>query len=132
MALTIDRGSGWQDWANVVLAVLLFISPWVFQYAGAPETSGAAAAAGSPAAAWNAWIAAVVIAALAAALLRFAEWEEWLSAAVGVWLVISPWLLGFATVAAAMWSAIVLGALVAIVSCWKAVEAHSGGSRATA
>ncbi|MEW5424066.1 SPW repeat protein [Amorphus sp. 3PC139-8] len=133
MALKIDQKSGWQDWANIVLAVLLFITPWVFQFTTPTDTTGASETNAVSAAAWNAWVSALVVAALAAAaLLRFAEWEEWLNAAVGIWLVVSPWLLGYVALAEAMWSAIVLGALIAISSSWKALETRSGGWRATA
>lgn len=133
MTLKIDQKSSWQDWANIVLAVLLFITPWVFQFAGSAEGTGVTETTAVSAAAWNAWVSALVVAALAvAALLRFAEWEEWLSAAVGIWLVISPWLLSFASLADAMWSAVALGALIAISSGWKALEAHGGGWKATA
>lgn len=130
MALTFNPRTGWQDWANLVLAILLFIAPWVFQFAAAPATGGALA---TTAAAWNAWISALVVAGLAvAALLRFFEWEEWLNGLVGLWLVLSPWVLGFSAQAAAMWSVVVLGALIAIASFWKAIEAHQGGTKATA
>lgn len=133
MALKIDQKSGWQDWANIVLAVLLFITPWVFQFTTPTDTTGASETTAVSAAAWNAWVSALVVTALAAAaLLRFAEWEEWLNAAVGIWLVVSPWLLGYVALAEAMWSAIVLGALIAISSSWKALETRSGGWRATA
>lgn len=133
MALTFDQKSGWQDWANVVLAVLLFISPWALQYAGTSAAAGGGEATGSFIAAWNAWITAIVVAGLAvAALLRFAEWQEWVIALVGLWLVISPWVLGFSAVAAALWSAVVIGVLVAVASFWKAFESHHGGSQATA
>lgn len=132
MALTFNQKTGWQDWANIVLAILLFISPWVFQFAGAPA-AGQTGMVGSSAAAWNAWVSALVVAGLAAAaLFRFFEWEEWLNGLVGLWILVSPWILGFSTTAAAMWSAVVLGALIAIASFWKAVEAHQGGSQATA
>src|SRR3546814_9768492 len=133
MALKSDQKSGWLDWANIVLAVLLFITPWVFQFTTPTDTTGASETNAVSAAAWNAWVSALVVAALAAAaLLRFAEWEEWLNAAVGIWLVVSPWLLGYVALAEAMWSAIVLGALIAISSSWKALETRSGGWRATA
>lgn len=127
MSLTIDRKSGWQDWARIVLAVLLFISPWVFQFTSAPEGGG------SPLAAWNAWICGLIVAALAvAALLRFAEWEEWLSAAVGAWMVASPWLLGYEALTNALWSAVILGALITATGAWKAIESHRRSQQATA
>lgn len=133
MALTFDQKSGWQDRANLVLAVLLFISPWALQFTGAPAAGETGGAVGSSAAAWNAWISALVVAGLAvAALLRFLEWEEWLNGIVGLWIMVSPWVLGFSGMATAMWTAVVLGALIAIASFWKAVEAHRGGSQATA
>jgi hypothetical protein len=102
----VDR---FQDWINLVLAVCLFLSPWVFGFLG------------NTMAAWNAWIAAVVVGALSlAALVRFAEWEEWVNIAVGVWIVLSPWLLGFAGITAAMWTHVVLGVVIAGMAAWEA------------
>ena len=46
--------------------------------------------------AWNACAIGVVIAVLsAAALWQFQWWEEWLSAVLGAWLIVSPWVLHF-------------------------------------
>lgn len=96
------------DWLNLILAVLLFISPWVFGFTG--ET----------AAAWTAWVMAVVIAVFAvAALVRFAEWEEWVSLLLGIATIIAPWVVGFTAVALALWTHVVLGALVALIAAWE-------------
>ena len=47
-------------------------------------------------AAWTAWVSAVVIGALAvAAIVAFTEWEEWVNLALGIWVVLAPWILGF-------------------------------------
>lgn len=103
------------DGINVVLGALLFISPWVLSYTGRDL------------AAWSAWIGGVVVAILAiAALVRFAEWEEWINVALGVWLVIAPWVLGFSAVAAAMWSHVILGVVIAALAAWRAWTAHHG------
>ncbi len=100
-----------QDWVNLVLAVLLFLSPWVLGYSGQQE------------AAWNAWISAVVIAALAiGALSAFQEWEEWLNLVVGLWVAVAPWILGFAATVTAMWTHVVLGLLVAAAAAWEIWE----------
>ena len=48
-----------QDWANLVLAVLLFVSPWVLAFTVEQYAS------------WNAWISTVVIAALEIGALGF-------------------------------------------------------------
>ena len=94
-----------QDWINVVCAVLLFISPWVLGFAGELM------------AARTAWVGGVVIFVMAvAAMARFAEWEEWVALIVGVLVLISPWVLGFAAVHAALWTCVVLGIIVALSS----------------
>jgi hypothetical protein len=100
-----------QDWANVVLAVLLFISPWILGYSAEQFAAG------------NAWISAIVIAVLAVgALSMFQEWEEWLNLIAGVWVVVAPWVLGFAAIASAMWTHVVIGLLVAAAAAWEIWE----------
>ena len=111
MATTTLQGRHVQDIANLVLAVCLFISPWVLGFAGEER------------AAMNAWIFSVVLAGLAiAALAAFAEWEEWVTGIVGVWLIIAPWAAGFASNMAAMWTHLVLGILVVAASGWAVWE----------
>lgn len=68
---------------------------------------------------WNAWIAGIVLGALAVATLSaFAEWEEWANLVIGLWLIVSPWLLGFMANINAMWTHVILGVLVAAISAW--------------
>lgn len=97
----------WQDPVNLILGLLLIISPWLLGYAGEAN------------ALWNAVVLGVLIAAAALyALFRVKAWEEWTHVVLGAWLVVSPWLLGFAGVAAAMWSAVVIGLAVAVLALW--------------
>jgi hypothetical protein len=92
------------DVVNLILGALLFFSPWLMTFALGAES-------------WNAWIAGMVIAALSiAALSAFAEWEEWLNLIVGLWVVVSPWVLSFSGNVTAMWTHIVIGAVVAILA----------------
>lgn len=112
MPNSLMEGKTTQDWINLVLAVLLFISPWVIGYV-ADVTP-----------AWNAWILGVVLGALTVATLSaFAEWEEWANFVLGLWLIVSPWVLGFAANVNAMWTHVIMGVLVAAVSAW-AVWGH--------
>jgi hypothetical protein len=100
-----------QDWINLVLAVLLFVSPWVLGFSADRFAAG------------NAWISAIVIAALAiGALSAFQEWEEWLNLIAGIWVVAAPWVLGFAAITDAMWTHVVLGVLVAAAAAWEIWE----------
>jgi len=110
-----------QDLVNLALAVLLFISPWVLGFSMDRNPAG------------NAWISAIVIAALAiGALGAFREWEEWLNLIAGLWVVAAPWVLGFAVIARhAMWVHIVLGLLVAGVAAWEIWEVRHQPHAAT-
>jgi hypothetical protein len=97
----------WQDWVNLVLGALLAISPWALGYAE------------NQAAMWGALVVGVAIALISVIDLgKPAAWEEWVNLVLGLWLIISPFALGFSTVAAAAWSAIVAGVLVAIFAAW--------------
>ncbi len=91
------------DVANLILGAFLFFSPWIYAFqAGLPSQ--------------NAWIAGIVIAALAlAALAAFTVWEEWLNLVVGLWVLVSPWVLGFQGTTA-MTVHVIVGALVAILA----------------
>ena len=61
-----------------------------------------------------------IIIALAAlvALFQVMAWEEWANVVLGVWLVISPWVLGFSGLGAAMWNAVIVGIVVAVLALW--------------
>src|SRR6185312_1502291 len=92
------------DVANLILGVILFFSPWIFKFdAGRPSE--------------NAYIAGIIIAVLAiAALSAFAVWEEWLNLIVGLWALISPWVLGFQGSTTPRTVHVIVGALVAILA----------------
>lgn len=96
----------WQDWANLLLGLWLFVSPWMLQYADST-------------AAWNAYVMGagiVVFAAFAAYMPR--TWEEVINTLLGVWLVVSPFLLGFAGMAGVALHTVVIGVLVMAFAMW--------------
>lgn len=47
--------------------------------------------------------------------------QDWVTILAGVWLVASPWILGFSGTAGAAWNAWILGALAVIVAVWAMV-----------
>jgi len=90
---------------NAVLALFLFVSPWLVAFSEVQAAS------------WNAWICGLAIAGLAiAALSNLHEWEEWASIALGLWTAVAPWALGFAGIAAAMWAHVGVGLAVAVLA----------------
>ena len=91
------------DVANLILGAILFFSPWMFGFDAGRASE-------------NANIAGIAIAALAiAALAAFAIWEEWLNLIVGLWTLVSPWILGFQGTTA-MTVHVAIGAAVAILA----------------
>src|SRR5689334_13523420 len=71
------------DLYNLVLGAFLIASPWLFHMtreAARVETWG---------------VGALLVAISMATLLAFSLWEEWITFAVGIWMIASPWLLGF-------------------------------------
>jgi hypothetical protein len=93
----------WCDVANLILGAVLFFSPWIFGFDAGRASE-------------NANIAGIVIAVLAiAALAAFAVWEEWLNLIVGLWTLVSPWVLGFHGTRA-MTVSVVIGIAVAILA----------------
>ena len=67
-----------------------------------------------------------------AALTAFGTWEESLNLIVGLWVAVSPWLVGFAANAIAMQTHLVIGILVAAVAAVRLWFAHGGTPRVTA
>lgn len=97
----------WQDPINLILGLWLVASPWILGY-DAENTATS-----------NAVVVGVLIAALAALeLFKLTAWEEWSSFALGVWLAISPWILGFNTLTVAMSNALIVGVAVAALALW--------------
>jgi hypothetical protein len=87
-----------------VLAVWMFISPWVLVY-GTGD-------------AWNTWIVSAVIFLTAmSSLSRPGVWQERVNLVLGAWMFISPWVLAFSNPSAgASWNQWLCGALVFILS----------------
>lgn len=101
----------WQDTANLVLGVALLVSPWALGFVAERMPT------------WNAFIVGAIIALLAiAALFAFQPWEEWISALLGAWLVLAPWVLGFSGHAAAMYTHVIIGIATLVLAVWSMSE----------
>lgn len=49
-------------------------------------------------------------------------WNQWALLVIGVWLLISPWFLGFSELDLVTWNAVVAGALVILFAFWDHVS----------
>ena len=101
----------WKKWRresildvyNLVLALGLFATPWFLARATATTDL-------------DIWASAAAIGVISvAALLAFARWKEWANLLLGLWLIVSPWVLGFAHTRAMHFS-IGIGVVVAFLA----------------
>ena len=96
----------WQDWASLVLGILLFISPFVFGGMAVPMAQ------------WSALVGGVL-------LVVFGLWDlasptnsvgEWLSGLIGLLVFLAPWVLGFTVLTMMAWTAWVIGVLAVVLA----------------
>jgi hypothetical protein len=103
------------DVYNVLAATVLFASPWLFGL-----TNGAAEL--------DFWLCgAAIIAISLLSMGAYANWEEWLNLVLGLWLIASPWVLGFAHIRAMHFS-VGVGAVVtfmALLELWLVYDGYS-------
>jgi hypothetical protein len=105
----------WQDSINVLLGLGLFFSPWVLDF-GAQET-----------AARNAHVFGAILAVMAiAALFAYKIWEEWVSAVLGAWLFVSPWVLQFSEHSTAKFTHVLIGVAAIVLAIWSASQHDTG------
>jgi hypothetical protein len=89
---------------------------WIKERSRLASVRAGSIAAGCGTVSTNAYITGIAIAILAiAALAAFAVWEEWLNLIVGLWALVSPWVLGFQGTTA-MTVHVIIGAAVAILA----------------
>ena len=101
------------DVYNLVLGAVLFASPWLFAFAQGAAVIDARNGG------------AAIVAASIAALLLFAEWEKWIALLAGLWMVASPFVLGFQHTTA-MHVSIAIGLVVAFVAALDLWLIHYG------
>lgn len=110
-----------QDAASSMIGVGLLISPWVGGYGGDRLATGNAVASG-------AFIALVALAAT-----FFARpWQAWVQAGSGLWVIASPWMLGFEAHEIAMATAVGIGIPVFLLAVWVLLDMVEDGAASTA
>src|SRR3546814_12329343 len=78
---------------------------------------------------WNHYVIGIAVALFfaATALVAFKAWEERLNIALGAWLLVSPWLLGFSASSAPMWNVVIIGTLTVAFAGWDRSEERRVG-----
>jgi len=81
--------------------------------------------AGHPAIMWNSWLigVAILIVSAGSAVAQVPRaWQEGADLAMGVWLIVSPWILGFAGFVPARNCTMAAGLLVLAIAFWRIVS----------
>jgi hypothetical protein len=98
-----------QNLITLVLGIWLFVTPWIMDFGLFMNNQNIVM--------WNFWIVGLAVAVSAALALRdLRPWEEWVNLALGAWLFMSPWILGYSQSQNLFWNAIVVGAAIMIFS----------------
>lgn len=110
----MERNTRWQDWVMLVFGIWLFFSPFILQYS---SYTGIAA--------WNAYVLGIAVTAFAIAALAVPRaWEEWVNLVLGIWMILSPFALGFYSESAAMWNNVLIGLLIGCDAVWAMMSKH--------
>jgi hypothetical protein len=115
-SMEIQEAWNWQDWLDMVLGLWLAVSPWILDFADS-----------DPGATRNALIVGILIAVLSAlTFLAYHIIEEWIDVILGLWLVISPWVLTGSRDATVVADFVIVGAVVLALSGYEIWAARHG------
>jgi hypothetical protein len=107
----------WQDWTNVLLGCWLVVSPWQIGYSLNGAATANACGLG----------AVLIVFNLISACRLLDEGQEIFNILLGIWLILSPYSLGFATAKEPAINAIAAGAMIVALAGWQIYDATKGG-----
>jgi hypothetical protein len=107
-----------RDWMIALLGLWMVVSPRVLQFAGIHSGIQSYAI-------WNMWLvgAAIMLVTVGSRFVVeiWSPWQDGTNAALGLWLMVSPWALGFAAHMTARTNSVVVGFFVAVLALWAMV-----------
>jgi hypothetical protein len=100
---------------QLVLAVFLFVSPWLFAFVHGTLRV-------------DTWVSTALVAVMSfGALIAFRDWKEWINCILGLWIAVSPWVFGFQHTAAMLVN-LAIGILIAYLAMLELWLIHNGSS----
>lgn len=105
---------------NILAGIWLILSPFIFRFWNLTTPS------------WNSIAVGIAVALLAsvraAAPLRNAG-LSWINFLLGVWMIVSPWVLDYSGKPRMAWNAVVVGILIGALAMWSALTASPRAMR---
>jgi len=107
----------WQDWINYFLGLWVFGSPWFIEHAmiGAQPGAGSRGMLNL----WVVGLAVILLTTLAINGIVSRSWAEPAVLALGAWLLLSPWIIGFTATTPLMWNSVICSALLLVFAGWS-------------
>ncbi len=102
-----------QDWTNLAVGLGLAVYPWVIGYSDNQLATRISVVAGI-----------LIFLVAGAALIRFAEWEEWLNMLLGIGVAASPFIFGLTNSEMATQALFLAGLIVVVMSGWELWAIH--------
>jgi len=101
------------NWIVALAGLWTLVSPFILNFSDLTSAM------------WNAIIVGILLIALGgwAALYKDVNTDkvlDWINVVLGLWLIASPFVLGYSTMAAALWSSIITGLVVIVLAGWAA------------
>lgn len=97
-------------WVTGILGAAMVVAPFLMGYTTHPGAMWTSVVLG----------AVVVLASLFEGMdVNKAKWEYWLAGVAGLLAIIAPFVLGFTTLTMALWTVVILGAVVLLVSGYE-------------
>ena len=98
----------WEDWVGMLIGVLIGISPWLADQQTDPVVM------------WNAVLVGALVLVLAQLeYVSLQRWEETGEIVLGLWLVASPFIFGYAEGGQLRYWHFILGAIIALLTTWE-------------
>lgn len=115
-SMEIQEAWSWQDWLDMIAGLWLAVSPWILGFTDS-----------DPTATRNALIVGIAIAVLSAlTFLAYHIVEEWIDVVLGLWLVVSPWVVSGSGNATVITDFVIVGAIVLALSGYEIWAARHG------
>jgi hypothetical protein len=101
----------WKDMICMLAGLWLWVSPFILHFELGSDASS------------NASVVGIVIGSLSMmAIATQQAWEEWTNVVLGIWLIASPWLLGFNHQPVVTNNMMIVGAVVVLFSLLSLVQ----------
>ena len=114
MGKSSSSASGWKSSIELVIGLWLLFAPLALGFFNNPS-----------AALVTILVATTVFFVSQLGIANQQPWEEWVNLIAAVVLIVAPWVLGYASVAAAVWNSVICGGLLVLLTVLTMVEEYA-------